>query len=388
MKGAVRKRGDTWSYYFNLGLIDGKRKKKEKGGFKTKKEAEKALRDAISEFEKGYIEPTKVNFTSVSTQWLEEYIKPLRKITTYSRYKEMNKKYLIPYLGFKEINKITALDIERMLLDIKKNNISDTTLQGIYTLCNSIFERSIKLHLIQNNPCKGVERPQRNKKQTDVLEVEEIPLLIKTLDLENEYDYMFYVAFRLTLELGLRRGELAGLTWEDISYGENVVSIHNNLIYNYGHTYMETTKTKGSTRTIYVSNELLEMLTQLNKRQEFKKNEYGEFYENNIFNDKSYDLVMRWDNGKYIHPMYYTNKIKKVVAAAGIDKTIRFHDLRHTNATLLIQQGVDFKTVQTRLGHEDINTTLNIYAHVNKEMQKNATEKLNNIFGGKLVAKK
>ncbi|WP_454053578.1 tyrosine-type recombinase/integrase [Clostridium sp. Marseille-Q7071] len=85
--------------------------------------------------------------------------------------------------------------------------------------------------------------------------------------------------------------------------------------------------------------------------------------------------------------MYYTNKITKTLKKANINKKIRFHDLRHTNATILISEGVDFKTVQNRLGHKDINTTLNVYSHVNKEMQKKATEKIKNILGGKTVAK-
>lgn len=107
---------------------------------------------------------------------------------------------------------------------------------------------------------------------------------------------------------------------------------------------------------------------------------YGEFYEKNIFEDVEYDLIMKWRSGKYIHPMYYTNKLKKVLAAANINKNIRFHNLRHTNATLLPQQGVDFKVIQNRLGHSDIGTTINIYSHVNKDMQKKATEKLRKVL--------
>ncbi|WP_308463866.1 tyrosine-type recombinase/integrase [Clostridium botulinum] len=82
----------------------------------------------------------------------------------------------------------------------------------------------------------------------------------------------------------------------------------------------------------------------------------------------------------YIHQIYYTNKLTKVIKKAKIDKKVGFHDLRHTNAMLLLSQGVDFKVMQKRLGHEDINTTLNTYSHVNKTIQKNATDKLNSIL--------
>ena len=89
---------------------------------------------------------------------------------------------------------------------------------------------------------------------------------------------------------------------------------------------------------------------------------------------------MRWDDGSYIHPMYYNKKLTKVIKSCNIDKRVRFHDLRHTNATLLLQQGVNSKVVQERLGHKDIATTLNIYSHVNKKMQKDATDKLTDIL--------
>ncbi|WP_341478291.1 tyrosine-type recombinase/integrase [Clostridium botulinum] len=82
----------------------------------------------------------------------------------------------------------------------------------------------------------------------------------------------------------------------------------------------------------------------------------------------------------YIHQIYYTNKLTKVIKKAKIYKKVRFHDLRHTNAMLLLSQGVDFKVIQERLWHEDINTTLNTYSHVNKTIQKNVTDKLNSIL--------
>lgn len=97
---------------------------------------------------------------------------------------------------------------------------------------------------------------------------------------------------------------------------------------------------------------------------------------------------MTWESGKRIHPLYYSQKFSKLLKKSSIDKKIRFHDIRHTNATLLLSQGVDFKTIQTRLGHSNINTTLNIYSHVSLEMQKNAVDKLSSIFNGdKMVAK-
>jgi site-specific recombinase XerD len=99
-----------------------------------------------------------------------------------------------------------------------------------------------------------------------------------------------------------------------------------------------------------------------------------------IFNGKEHDFILTWGNGKYVHPNYYTLKFNRLIKKVGIKKRVIFHDLRHTNATLLLKQGIDFKVIQSRLGHSDINTTLNIYSHVTTDMQKNATEKLTSLL--------
>ena len=396
MTGGVRKRGNTWSYYFDIGIVDGKRRKKEKGGFKHKPDAEKALNEAIHDFENGgFVEPKKTNFIQFADEWLENYVKPMRKIGTYNRYKELIKKYLTDSIGSMNIIDIQSYHIEQLLLKNKKE-LSGATLQSIYTLINTIMNRALKLKIIKDNPCRYVERPKRTKFIPNTLSIDEIKKVFDNLDLTNTYDYMFYIAVRLTLELGLRRGEVGGLEWADINFDNNSILIKNNLIYSNGHVYMVAPKTEESNRTIYVSDEIINLLKKLHIKESKNKLKYGEFYtDKNIFKNKNgedtkYDLVMVWQDGKYVHPMYYLNKLKKVLKKAGITKNVRFHDLRHTNATLLLQQGVSMKVVQERLGHKDISTTANIYSHVTKELQENATKKLSKILdncGGKLVAK-
>lgn len=380
MQGNVRKRGSTWSYQFYIGIVDGKKKYKNKGGFKTKGEASKALNEALYEFENmGFVEPSNTPFSLVAEKWLEEYVKPLRKITTYNRYKELLKKYIFPSIGALNICDIRIQHIEHILMT-KNVEISSSTLQSIYTLINTIMNRALKLRLIKENPCKYIERPKREKFTPDTLTPSEISTIVSKLDLSNEYDYMFYIALRLTLELGLRRGELAGLEWSNLKLSENSLSIKNNMIYSNGHIYLTTPKTIESIRELYISDDLIALLKALHKRQNKNKLQYGQFYKNIEFNGLQYSLIMRWDDGSYIHPMYYTKKLSKVIKACNIDKRVRFHDLRHTNATLLLQQGVNSKVVQERLGHKDIATTLNIYSHVNKKMQKDATDKLTDIL--------
>ncbi|ERK31570.1 tyrosine-type recombinase/integrase [Clostridium intestinale] len=387
MQGSVRKRGKTWSYYFDIGIVDGKRTKVEKGGFKTKGEASTALREAILDYETtGYVASKKITFITVALTWLEEYVKPLRKITTYNRYKELINKYLSKSIGGMNVSEINPTHIEKLLIE-NKSKISGSTLQGIFTLINTIMNRALKLRLIKDNPCKYVERPQREKVESDTLAANEIQILLSLLDLSDEYDYMYWMALQITLELGLRRGELAGLDWDNCDFENNILKIRNNLIYSNGHTYIDSLKTRESKRNLYISDDLKEVLKALHVKQKSDKILYGEFYKKNIFNGVEFNLIMRWKDGHYIHPMYYTNKTRKLLLKSSIDKNIRFHDLRHTNATLLLKSGVNMKIVQKRLGHSNYSTTADIYSHVDTEMQKDATKKIKKLLGGKMVAK-
>ncbi|SQC40076.1 prophage LambdaBa04, site-specific recombinase, phage integrase family [Clostridium sporogenes] len=241
---------------------------------------------------------------------------------------------------------------------------------------------AVKLQVISNNPCKFVDRPKREKFTANTLTIDEIKKIFNSLDDINYNDYVIGLALKTVLELGLRRGELAGLEWEDINFKNNCIDIKNNLIYSYGKVFLGDTKTDESQRTLYISNNLIKLLKNHKKIQTENKLKYGKYYVDNIFNSKKYNFVMTWENGKYVHPNYYTSKFKKILNKLDLNKNVRFHDLRHTNASLLLEQGIDFKVIQTRLGHSDINTTLNIYSHVNLKMQQSATEKLTNLMEG------
>lgn len=388
MTGGVRKRGNVWYYYFEVGTVDGKRKKIERRGGKTKKEAQTALAEAMVKFNNGYVEPKKETIGDYLNNWLENHIKENRKVNTYNRYREFIRNNINPNIGNILLKDIKPAHIENMLLTEKKKKLSGTTLQAVYGVINSAFNKAVKLQIIHDNPCKYIDRPKREKFIANILSVEEFNSITESLDTDIYYDYIFKLGLDIVIELGLRRGELGGLEWENVDFKNHCINIKNNLIYSNGRVLVGTTKTDESERTLYISNNLIKILKEHKKIQSTNKVKYGPHYIDNVFNSKKFDFIMTWENGHYVHPNYYTLKFKRVLNKMNFDKNIRFHDLRHTNASLLLEQGVDFKVIQTRLGHSDINTTLNIYSHINLKMQQNATEKLSAILsGGKPVAK-
>lgn len=388
MTGGVRKRGSVWYYYFEVGAIGGKRKKIERRGGKTKKEAQTALSEAIVKFNTGYVEPKKETVGDYLNNWLENHIKENRKISTYNRYREFIRNNINPNIGNIMLKDIKPIHIENMILTAKRKKLSGTTLQSLYGVINSAFNKAVKLQVINDNPCKYIDRPKRDKFVASVLTVEEFNTIIDSLDETIYYDYVFKLGLNIVIELGLRRGELGGLEWENVDFNNHCINIKNNLTYSNGRVMIGTTKTDESERTLYISDNLIRILKEHKKIQNKNKVKYGPDYIDNVFNGRKFDFIMTWENGHYVHPNYYTSKFRKTLNSMEFEKSIRFHDLRHTNASLLLEQGVDFKVIQTRLGHSDINTTLNIYSHINLKMQQNATEKLAAVLsGGKPVAK-
>jgi integrase len=380
MNGGVRKRGKVWYYYFNIGSIKGKFKKVERIGGRTKAEAQDALRKALNEYETGFIEPIKTTLEDYLVDWLENQIKPTRKINTYDRYQSIVYKRVIPKIGHVKLKDLKPIHIESFINHERKTGISESSLQTIYGVINAALNRAMKLRIIIENPCKYVNRPKREKFVANTLTIEEFRAMIALLNLKKYNDYLFHLALNIVLELGIRRGELAGLEWSDINFEENTLTIKNNLIYTHGKTYMGTPKTEDSARTIYFSDNLRILLEAHKLVQEAHRIEYDTLYHVNEYDGKPYSLIMTWENGKHVHPLYYTQRISRLLVPLNITRTIRFHDLRHTNATLLLSEGIDFKTIQTRLGHTDIYTTLNLYSHVNVELQMNATNKISNLM--------
>lgn len=383
MEGGVRKRGNAWYYYFDVGKVNGHRKKIERKGGRTKKEALDSLRKALNEYENGFVDNSKFTVEEYISDWLETYIKENRKINTYNRYKTIIKNSILPYVGNIKLKDLRPVHLENILITEKKNGLSSTTLQNIYGVFNSALNRAVKLQVLSNNPCKHIDRPKREKFTPNTLTVDEFNQILSMLN-ENKYnDYIFKLGLKIVLELGLRRGELAGLEWKNINFNDNVISIKNNLIYSNGKVFLETPKTEESERNLYISDELKTIFKLHRKLQGENRLKYGPHYKKNIFNEKECNFVMTWENGENLHPNYYTSRFSKILKKLSFNKNIRFHDLRHTNATLLLEQGVNFKVIQARLGHSDINTTLNIYSHVNIEMQKDATQRISNIMNKK-----
>ncbi|MDO6629183.1 tyrosine-type recombinase/integrase [Bacillus thuringiensis] len=368
MAGSVKKDGNTWYYILELGKINGKRKQKKKRGFKTKREAQQALVEAEHSLLKHgtYNEPSKVLYKDYLHDWLEDK-KITIKDSTFKTYSWLVEKYIIPYLGEYQISQLGPNDIQKFYsLLIGKNELSRENIQKIHSLINNSLSKAERWGMIKRNVASLVDRPKATKTEFKVWDVEEVKRFLKVA-IESRY----YVAFLLALTTGMRQGEILGVRWKDIDFNNDSLSVRQTLSHD-GKTIVSGAKTKSSIRTIMLPKETINVLKE-HKKIIMNEKKLGDILYNNN------DLVVCTNIGTPCSPRNLLRVFYNLITKAEIQR-IRFHDLRHTHATLLLKQGVNPKIVAEILGHSNIRITLDTYSHVLPSMQIESADKINKLF--------
>lgn len=366
MKGSVRKRGKKWYYYFDLGVVDGKRKRVERVGGNTKKEAEKALREAMSEFDDtgSYIDESDITFCDYLDYWFENYVELNCKENTKQGYAVVIRKHLKPYFKNIKLKNINPSMIQSFVNEKFKEGYSKNYLADIAgVISSSLMYALYPLQLIKDNPYKYVKLPKYNsaKEEVKVITKEQFKIIIDRFPKGN----LYHIPLLIGYYTGMRAGEVCALTWEDIDLNKKTISIDKTMIRNSKSEYIfDTPKTKTSNRTIEIGDTLVSILKEHKIYQKEMKLKLGEFYL-----DKDYpapNMVCTSKNGTYTKHKILFSTLNRV-SKKELDFTFTFHMLRHTHATLLMQHNVNPIEIQRRLGHANIRVTLDTYSHSTKE---------------------
>jgi integrase len=390
MPGSIEKRGpNTFRLVVSAGRgPDGKRKKisktikvEGKTDAELKKKAEKELAKLIAEVEKDdYVGPSKLTLKSFAELWLKDYAKPKLAPKTIHEYIGLLEKRIIPAMGHLKISAIKPMHLvsffsnlqeDGMREDGKKGKLSSNTILHYFALLNKIFNTAVKWQLIQNNPMHNVDKPKLSGHEGDFYNEDEVNLLIEKLANES---IQRQVAILLPITGGLRSGEVTGLKWEHVDSDNNEIYIIETTQYipKQG-TFEKQPKNKTSKRIVSLPPSMMELLQLLKNNQDVDKENCGE----DLWIDSGYVLT-QW-NGERINPQTPGKWFDKIIQKYGLRK-ITYHELRHTSATLLIDQGENVKTLSQRLGHAETSTTMNIYAHALKTADKSAANKLENLI--------
>jgi integrase len=375
MKGCIFKRGKKYSVVIELGRDNnGKRIQKWFSGYKTKKEAEKALVTILHQIETNtFINPEKITLAEYLRQWMHDYVEPNLAPKTIDGYKVNIEGHIIPSIGNIPLQKLQPIHIQQFYrsklengrLD-DKGGLSAKSVLYIHRVLRKALSNALKMQLIPRNVADAVELPKAKTYYAKFLNEKELRKLLNTLKNTD-----IYIPVLLASCLGLRRGEALGLQWKDIDFENKTISVIRALLPSIGGTpIFHEAKTKTSERTIVISDSIIfELEKHRNKQQRYRKL-LGNAY-------KDYDLVTCLNNGSPINPASFSHTFARTLKKHNL-RHIRFHDLRHSNATLMLKHNISPKVASERLGHSKINITLDLYSHVLKEMQEEAANKIDN----------
>ena len=382
---SIRKRGD--SYQIRTLIKDESGKyisesmtwKPEKG--MTERQIKKELERQEVLFEKRCREgdaDSTIKVKELSDLWFEEYAKLNLKNTT------LDKLYIVSErvnnsLGQIEIGKLSARQIQLYINSLAKEGanmktgtpLAQKTIKNHLGYISNILGYAVKMDMIKENPCRKVTVPKGEQKEKQIYSLDEMLALLAALDKAPlRYKTFFY----LLAYSGLRKSEMLGLEWSDINFDTGVISISRTSHHTTRHgTYTDTTKTKGSRRSIKVSEKIVDLLKQLKAEQKEKAAMYGSKWvmTNRVFTDEFGNLM------GYGAPYDWLKKFCKrnSLPFYGI------HSFRHFVASALINGGLDVTTVSRTLGHSNSSTTLNIYSHMFQSAQAKAAEVMDGALG-------
>ncbi len=336
----------------------------------TRRKAEAEMNRLVAEANGGnYVLNTSSTLLSAwMYQWLALYCTNL-SVTSISGYEGQIKRYLDPYIGKIPLKALQNSHIQGWINALKAKGLAPKTIRNVYLNLQSAMKKAKHLKMINENPCEGTEMPKREKPKYNIYTTEEINDM-----LEKAKGTSMYFPLLIESMSGLRRGELLALRWGDIDLEKKVMHIHRNRVYAGGKVYEKSPKTETSIRDITFGDRMKEAFIEEYQRYLDDKEEYGV-----LFKDDGY-VIRQW-NGEPYHPQSWKCKWQRFTDAAGIPH-IRFHDLRHSHCTALIESGVPIKTVQYRMGHASIQTTMDIYAHCTAKMQHDAADRMDEILFG------
>lgn len=297
MTGGTRKRGATWSYYFDLGKIDGKRQKKEKGGFKTKKEAETALAKAINEYNNAgaVFTPSEITVSDYLDQWYDLYCKPNLKYQSQVTYLRIIEIHLKPKYGKYRLKALTSAILQEYANDLKMSGLAKKYVSCILTVFGAALDYAVEpMHYLSANPMRYVKFPkiERKPRERIVLTMEDWNRIIERFPAGSR----FHIPLMIGFYTGLRISETFGLTWDDIDLERRELTVNKQIVKrNFGADvrkvvekkekrelrsswYFATPKTQSSKRTVKFGKMLYQALKQERAEQMQNELKYGERY--------------------------------------------------------------------------------------------------------------
>ncbi len=246
--------------------------------------------------------------------------------------------------------------------DGKKGGLSKKTLLQHHRVLSKALKQAILWQLLSYNPASAVKAPTSEKPEIEAMTLKEVHNL---LELAKD-SWMYYIIY-VAVNTGMRRGGILGLRWQDININNKFISVRQTIAKANNEIIFKEPKTKSSKRTIRIDNEDIEKFNEVKEKQKEYASIFGPDY-------NEHNLVFCYKDGSPPFPDTVTKRFTSLAKKANLDN-YRFHNLRHTHASLMLESGAQMKVIQERLGHSNITTTMDTYAHLQPNIQKEAVSK-------------
>jgi integrase len=371
-EGSIYQRSDgRWAASISL---EGGKRKTFYG--KTRKEVQEQLKAALHEQQKGtLVTGSQQKVGQFLTHWLENVHKQSIRPRTYERYEQIVRLHLVPGIGHHTLQKLTPQHLQSFYAKKLEEGLSTTTVISFHNVLHKALETAVRWNLISRNTCDLVSPPRRKRFEIQPLSIEQIQRFLAAAR-----GHRLEALFILALSTGMRRGELLGLKWQDINFQTGMLQVRRILtripskLPGKGYVEAEPKTDKGR-RSILLPAFTLQALKLHQTRQSEAKLKAGEAWQD-------HDYVFCTSIGTHLSPTRdVLDQLKALLKKAELPE-IRFHDLRHSSATMLLAIGVHPKIVQEILGHSQISMTMDTYSHVLPTMQQEAMNKLNETLQG------
>jgi integrase len=389
----ARKRGRRWEYYFQVARVKGKRKRFSKGGFTTKADALSAGTKAMNEYLNAgtVFVPKELSVSDYMDYWIEIDCRPNLKPSTIASYKKYIRLHFSPKIGHYLLTSISAEQLQSLINDLVSEGFSKNTIISIKGILSSSLNYAVQpLHYIQTSPMVYVKIPKGSRSNfkaslyvRDVIEEDVINKIFERFPKGTSP----YLPMMLAYHCGLRLGEAFAVTWDNVNFDNKTITIDKQLQWHDEKKVWYLTPPKyNSSRIIDIDQFVLNLLNELRAEQAANRELYDEFYTTLHYNEQDgintssgevIDFINVYENGGFIQPrtMQHTSTVIHEFCP-----TFNFHSLRHTHCTRLLEAGLPLKYVQERLGHKNINVTMNIYNHLTRNQAEQGKKALEDVF--------
>lgn len=333
----------------------------------TRQEAQRALAEALRAQQYGVLNPGPTQTVEeFLRRWLEETARPSVRDSTYRSYRRLAELHIIPRLGRIRLTALTPQHVQSLLNEKARSHLSPRTVHHIRAVLRCALNKAMRWGLVIRNVAELVDLPRIPRAERLTLDADDARTFLEVVR-GHDHEALYTVA----LALGLRQGEALGLKWEDIDFAKRTLTVRRALQRVNGKMTFVEPKSATSRRTIPLPGIAVDALRRHQERQSTARFRPGPPWDGLVFTSSV---------GTPMSARNLFRAFKKLLKRAGLPRAIRFHDLRHSCASLLLAQGISPRTIMETLGHSQISLTLNTYSHVVPSLQREAADVMDRLL--------